>query len=93
MTVNPQHLTLEYGTEGFTPEQFAEIIASYMPALQRVGRTNWLCVFEYGDGVSPRDVTGYRTNQTIHATINDVVLKSERTGGRWAVYRYTPVES
>jgi hypothetical protein len=76
------------GTEDFTKEEFKAIVEPYMPALNKVNRTNYLVAFKYGDG-SPSEATGYRTNTTIDVTINSRVLKTQKTGGKWAIYSYS----
>lgn len=83
--LKPENLRFNRGNSNFKPEDFLKYVRPYFKDLQRVGRTNHLCVFIYGDGSKP-DVTGYRTDTTINATINERALRSERTGGMWAVY-------
>jgi hypothetical protein len=80
------NLTFDRGDSTFTATEFVNRVKPYFKDLDRVGRTNFLFVAEYGDGSKP-DVTGYATGTTINATINSRVTKCERTNGRWAVYQ------
>lgn len=81
-----ERLVFDRGDDTFSKEEFIKHVKPFFTDLKRVGRTNFLFVATYGDGSKP-DVTGYATSTTINATINSRVLKSDRTGGRWAVYR------
>ena len=83
-----ENLKFDRGDETLTPSEFAEIIKPFMADLKRHKRTNYLFVATFGSGERPA-VTGYRTDTTINATINKVVTKAERTGGKWAIYQYS----
>lgn len=78
-------LTFDRGDSSFTPEEFTKTVSPYFKDLARVGRTNYLFAAVYPSGKP--DITGYHTNTTINATINTIVTKCERLGGKWAVYR------
>ena len=74
------------GNAAFTPKEFVAAVGPYFKDLSRVNRTNWLFAAVPADGSKP-DVTGYRTDTTINVTINQRVLKHEKAGGKWAVYK------
>jgi hypothetical protein len=84
-TLSVENLRFNRGNEALTPEEVVEHVRPFFNDLQRVGRTNHLCVFVYGDETKP-DVTGYRSDTTINATINTRALKAQTTGGKWAIY-------
>lgn len=67
-------------------EEFLKEVVPFLKDLERVGRTNFLCVFKYGNG-DKTDVTGYSTSTTLNVTNNSRIIKSETTGGKWAVYQ------
>lgn len=79
------NLQFNRGDDSLTAEEVVTHVTPYFSDLQRVGRTKHLCVFVYGDDSKP-DVTGYRTDTTINATINTRALRAQKTGGKWAVY-------
>jgi hypothetical protein len=79
-------LEFEKGDQSFAPTDFIRYVQPYFADLQNVGRDNYLFVATYGDGTKP-DVTGYKTDTTINATINTRAVKSEKTNGKWAVYK------
>jgi hypothetical protein len=81
-----EKLTFERGDNTFSPDEFAKVVGPYFTDLSRVGRTNFLFAAVFGDGSKP-EVTGYRTNTTINATINQRALAAQKSGGKWAVYR------
>lgn len=85
-TLTSEKLQFVMGDESFSKEDFITAIQPFFKDLSRVNRTNYLFVALHGDGTKP-DVTGYRTNTTINATINSYATKAERTGGKWAVYQ------
>lgn len=87
-SIDVNNLVFHSGDKTFEPTEFFEKIKKYIPELSRVGRDNFLCVFEYGDGTF--DVTGYRTDTTINVTNNTSVLRTQATNGRWAVYQVMP---
>lgn len=87
MNLKPENVKFNRGNPNFGPEEFVSHVQPYFQDLTRVRRTNHLCVFTYGDG-SPPEVTGYESDTTINATINTRALKSEKTGGMWAIYDF-----
>lgn len=80
------NLVFDRGQETFSKEDFLKHIGPYLEDLKKHNRTNFLFVATFGDGSKPA-ITGYNTDTTINATINKFVLRSEHTGGKWAVYR------
>ena len=80
-----ENLKFNRGNETLTPDEVVQMVKPYFNDLVRVGRTNHLCVFVYGDESKP-EVTGYRSDTTINATINTRALRAQKTGGKWAVY-------
>jgi hypothetical protein len=79
-------LEFDRGDETFTKEEFTNAIRPFFKDLYNVGRTNYLFFAQGPDG-KRIGVTGYKTETTINATINQKVLEAERAGGKWAVYR------
>lgn len=84
--LNVERLSFDRGDTDLSVAEFVKHVRPVFQDLVRVGRTNYLFVAIYGDGSKP-DVTGYATNTTINATVNSRVLKCQRSGGKWAVYR------
>lgn len=85
MELKPSNLKFNRGTETFGANEFVDLISPYMADLQKWGRTKFLFVAQGGDK-KIIGVTGYKTDTTINATINDKCLAAEKSGGRWAVY-------
>ncbi len=88
MALKPESLIFDRGHEDFDKEEFIKILQPYMQDLSRVGRTNFLCAFTFGDKSKPL-ATGYRTSDTINATINEAATRSDKSGGKWAVFRFS----
>ena len=82
----PENLEFHTGDESFTKEEFAKAIKPFFKDLEEVGRSNYLFFAQDANG-KRIGVTGYRTDTTINATINQKVLETQRAGGKWAVYR------
>lgn len=85
LTLDPQNLTFHSGDKSFSKDEFIKIFSPYFEEAKKVGRTNYLCAFKYGNG-DKTDVTAYRTDTTINVTNNSKVLKSKSTNGTWVVY-------
>lgn len=90
--LNPSQLQFHSGSRDFDKEEFVNYVKPYFADLTRVGKTNFLCVFTYGNG-DKADVTGYRSGTTLNVTNNSKILKSRQTGGTWAVFTLGEVES
>lgn len=79
-------LEFDRGDDSFSKEEFVTAIRPFFKDLAAVGRTNYLFFAQGPDG-KRIGVTGYKTETTINATINQKVLETQRSGGKWAVYR------
>jgi hypothetical protein len=79
-------LTFVTGHADFPKDEFVKRIQPFFKDLQSHGRDNWLFVATHGDGTKDA-VTGYRTNTTIDVTINKYAIKSDKSGGKWAVFK------
>ena len=79
-------LVFDRGNSAFDKKEFANHIGPHMDSLKKMGRDKFLFVATYGDGSRP-SMTGYSTDTTINVTINKFATASERTGGKWAVFR------
>lgn len=86
-TLSVEKLKFNRGDSTLTAEEVVGFVNPYFSDLKRVGRTNHLCVFVYGDGTKT-DVTGYRSDTTINATINTRALRAQKSGGKWAIYDF-----
>lgn len=84
--LTPERIIFDRGDESFTKEDFVKVVRPYWRDLVNVNRTNYLFAAVPGDGSKP-DVTGYNTGTTINATVNEKVLKCEKSNGKWAIYR------
>lgn len=80
------NLEFHSGNSNFSLDDFKKEVAPYFNDLQKHNRTKYLCVFKYGDG-SPVEVTGYSSDVTLNVTNNTRIIKSEASGGMWAVYQ------
>jgi len=78
-------LTYHSGNKEITPEKFVETVSPFFDSLSRVKRTNYLCLFVYGNGDKP-DVTGYNSPDTMNVTNNSRILKTKETNGSWVIY-------
>lgn len=84
--LNLGNLEFHSGDSTFGRAEFIEEVAPYFEDLKRVNRTNFLCVFTYGNG-DKTDVTGYQNDTTLDVTNNSKILKSRKTNGSWVVYQ------